>query len=153
GELARGCSQQAEELRAWPFDRIAEIVGPDAGQRGALEALRGSALATADTLAADCPSLPSAPAPATATVGSARGEAARPPLADRLDAAGHSIELVAAALAAVQPAVRDLYAALDDEQKARLYRGLTGAEPKPVPTAGSRAGWGRGRVAQENAGA
>jgi hypothetical protein len=40
---------------------------------------------------------------------------------------------VTAALAAVQPAVRDFYAVLDDEQKARLLRGLAGLAAERSP--------------------
>jgi hypothetical protein len=40
---------------------------------------------------------------------------------------------VTAAVAAVQPAVRDFYAVRDDEQKARLLRGLAGLAAERSP--------------------
>jgi hypothetical protein len=109
-EIARGCREQAGELHNWPFDRITETTAPDDAQRRALEALRDATKAAAERLAGDCP------------VGVASPAAAPTTLAARLDASDRAIEAVTAALDAVQPALRDFYAALDDEQKARLYR-------------------------------
>jgi LTXXQ motif family protein len=140
-EIARGCRAQAAELKAWPFERIAETVKADAAQRHALDALREAAVAAADKLAGECP------APALPVAGLARGlergttgrggaestDSTQSLAALRLDAAETAIEAVTAALAAVEPALRDLYAALDDEQKARLVRGLGNEAAERTP--------------------
>jgi hypothetical protein len=105
--LIRGCLQQAAELQSWPYDEITRIVAPDDAQRGALEALRASAGAGAERLSAECPQ--DEPAPPWA----------------RLDAVERAIDAATATFAAVEPALQALYAALDDEQKARLLRDLT----------------------------
>jgi hypothetical protein len=105
--LIRGCAQQADELAGWPFDAIAQIVGPDESQRGALDALRAAAQAAAQRLSSDCPQdVPAAPSA-------------------RLEAVGEAIDAGLAAFAAVEPPLAQLYAALDDEQKARLFRDMT----------------------------
>jgi hypothetical protein len=105
--LIRGCLQQAAELQSWPYEEITRIVAPNDAQRGALEALRASAGAGAERLSAECPQ--DEPAPPWA----------------RLDAVERAIDAATATFAAVEPALQALYAALDDEQKARLLRDLT----------------------------
>jgi LTXXQ motif family protein len=111
--LVRGCLQQADELRSWPFDDISRIAAPDDTQRAALEALRTSSAAAAERLVADCPQ--DVPAPPWA----------------RLEAVEQAIDAATAAFAAVEPALQAFYAALDDEQKARLLRDLTLAPAQP----------------------
>jgi hypothetical protein len=105
--LIRGCVQQAAELQNLPFDEITRIVAPDDKQRGALEALRASATAEAQRVSAQCPK--DEPAPPWA----------------RLEAVEQAIDTATATFAAVDPPLRAFYAALDDEQKARLLRDLT----------------------------
>src|SRR6516165_7783519 len=95
--LIRGCVQQAAQLQNLPFDEITRIAVPDDTQRVALEALRASATAGAARVAAQCPQ--DEPAPPSA----------------RLEAVEQAIDT----------ALRAFYAALDDEQKARLLRDLT----------------------------
>jgi hypothetical protein len=104
--LVRGCLDQAAELRSWPFDEIARIAAADDAQRSALEALRASATAGAERLSADCPK--GDPAPAWA----------------RLEAVDQAIDAATSAFAAVEPPLQAFYAALDDEQKARLLRDM-----------------------------
>jgi hypothetical protein len=105
-KLVRGCAQQGAEFENWPFDAIAQIVGADEGQRKALAALRESAKAAAQRLASDCPQdVPAAPSA-------------------RLEAVEQGIDAALAAFDKVQPALATFYGALDDEQKARLYRGM-----------------------------
>jgi hypothetical protein len=89
-------------LRKWPFDSIAQIVRPDDTQQRALDELRNATAATAGTLTSDCPH--GGPAPFSA----------------RLDEMAHGIDTVIAALDSMRPALQSFYAALDDEQKARL---------------------------------
>jgi hypothetical protein len=105
--LIRGCMQQASGLQNLPFDEITRILAPDDTQRGALEALRASANAAAERVSAQCP----------------RGEPA-PPFA-RPEAVEQAIDTATTTFAAVDPPLRAFYAALDDEQKARLLRDLT----------------------------
>jgi len=104
--LVRGCQQQAAELQSWPFDAITQIVSPDEDQRRALEELRVSVASAAERLATGCP----------------RDEPA-PPLA-RLGALEQAIDTATPIFAGVEPPLRAFYAALDDEQKARLLRDL-----------------------------
>ena len=110
--LVRGCLQQAADFQSWPFEAITQIVSPDDAQRSGLEALRASVTAAAERLSADCP----------------RDEPA-PPWA-RLKAAEQAIDTATSSFAAVEPPLRAFYAALDDEQKARLLRDLTLSRPQ-----------------------
>src|SRR5207247_1597476 len=105
-KLVRGCGQQGAEFENWPFDAIAQIVGADEKERTALAALRDSAKKAAERLAADCPQ--DAPAAPSA----------------RLEAVEQGIDAALAAFDAVEPALATFYGALDDEQKARLYRDM-----------------------------
>ena len=105
--LIRGCVQQAAQLQNLPFDEITRIAVPDDTQRVALVALRASATAGAERVAAQCPQ--DEPAPPSA----------------RLEAVEQAIDTATATFAAIDPPLRAFYAALDDEQKARLLRDLT----------------------------
>src|SRR5262249_40800510 len=88
--------------------------GADEGQRNALAALRERAKTVAERLAADCPQdVPAAPAA-------------------RLEAVEQGIDATLAVFDQVQPALQSFYGALDDEQKARLYRDMMAA---PAATA------------------
>jgi len=105
--LVRGCLQQAAAFQNWPFDDIAVIVRPNDVQRGALDALRSSAAAAAQRLSAECPQDQPAP-PGT-----------------RLEAVLQAIDAATSAFSGIEPSLQAFYAALDDEQKARLVRDLT----------------------------
>ena len=105
--LISGCGQQAGELGNLPFAAIARIAAPDEVQSGALEALRETAMQATERLASDCPqSVPAEPAV-------------------RLEAVERAIDAASAAFASVLPALQKFYSALDDEQKARLFRDMT----------------------------
>jgi hypothetical protein len=104
--LVRGCRQQAAELQSWQYDEITQIVAPNDAQRSALEALRASASAGAERLSADCP----------------QDEPALPWA--RLEAVERAIDTATSTFAAVETPLRAFYAALDDEQKARLLRDM-----------------------------
>jgi hypothetical protein len=105
-KLVRGCGAQGAEFDRWPFDAIAQIVGADEKERTALAALRERAKAATERLAADCPQdVPAAPSA-------------------RLEAVEQGIDAALAAFDQVQPALATFYGALDDEQKARLYRDM-----------------------------
>ena len=108
-KLVRGCGQQGTEFENWPFDAIAQTVGADEKERTALEGLRESANKAAERLAADCPQeVPTA-------------------LSTRLEAVEQAIDAALAAFDTVEPALTTFYGALDDEQKARLYRDMMAA--------------------------
>jgi len=115
-KLIRGCGQQGADFGNWPFDALARIAGADEDQRTALTALRDSAKKPAERLAADCPQdVPAAPS-------------------TRLEAVEQGIDAMLAAFDRVEPALQAFYGALDDEQKARLYRDMMAA-----PAAGNAA--------------
>ena len=124
--LISGCTQQADQLAHLPIADIARIAAPDEAQRATLEALRAVATQTSDRLGADCPqSVPVAPEV-------------------RLAAVEQAIDAASAAFTAIEPALQQFYAALDDEQKARLLRDLTLA-PQPRVSDADRS---RDRVAE-----
>ena len=115
--LIRGCAQQGLELKGWPFDMIAQVVAPDDDQRAALEALRDTAGQAAEALASSCPqAVPAAPAA-------------------RLEAVEQAIDAASVAFEAVQPVLEGFYGTLNDEQKARIVRGM---DPQKVQASRSR---------------
>jgi hypothetical protein len=118
----RGCAAQAAEFENWPFDSIAQAVSPDDNQRQALEALRDAAKQAAQKLSTDCPQdAPAAPAA-------------------RLEAVEQGIAATLAAYDTVEPKLQAFYGALNDEQKARLYRDMAApVASKPTETADARA--------------
>jgi LTXXQ motif family protein len=134
-KLVRGCAAQGAEFENWPFDSISRTVGPDETQGKALDGLREAAKQAAQKLAADCPQdVPAAPAA-------------------RLEAAEQGIDAALKAYDIVEPKLAAFYAALNDEQKARLLRDM--AAPAPPAAAAAAAETGRreareeGREAQE----
>jgi hypothetical protein len=123
-KLVRGCAAQAAEFTNWPLDDIARTVSADETQRKALETLRGKAKEAGERLAAECPrDVPAAPAA-------------------RLEAAEQGIAATLTAFDTVEPALKAFYAALNDEQKARLYRDMAApgapAASNAAETSGSR---------------
>jgi hypothetical protein len=131
-KLVRGCGAQGAEFENWPFDAIARIVGADEKERTALAALRESAKKAAERLAADCPQdVPAA-------------------LSARLEAVEQGIDAALAAFDAVEPALATFYGALDDEQKARLYRDMAAPAAANAPqTTGRREAQEERRGARE----
>jgi LTXXQ motif family protein len=130
-KLVRGCGAQGAEFDHWPFDAIAQIVGADEKERTALAALRESAKAAAERLAADCPQdVPAAPSA-------------------RLEAVEQGIDAALAAFDKVQPALATFYGALDDEQKARLYRDMAAPSATARETAPRRAARDERRESRE----
>jgi hypothetical protein len=108
-KLVRICGQHGTDFDNWPFDALARIADADEGQRTALAALRDSAKKAAERLTADCPQdVPAAPSA-------------------RLEAVEQGIDATLAAFDMVEPALQSFYGALDDEQKARLYRDMMAA--------------------------
>ena len=105
-KLVRGCAVQGAEFENWPFDSIARTVGPDETQNKAFDGLREAAKQAAQRLSADCPKdVPAAPAA-------------------RLEAAEQGIDAALKSFDIVEPKLAAFYAALNDEQKARLVRDM-----------------------------
>jgi LTXXQ motif family protein len=105
-KLVRGCAVQAAEFENWPLDAISRTVGADDTQRKALDGLRDAAKQAAQRLSTECPQdVPAAPAA-------------------RLEAAEQGIDAALKAFDVVEPKLAAFYAALNDEQKARLYRDM-----------------------------
>jgi hypothetical protein len=130
-KLVRGCGAQGAEFENWPFDAIAQIVGADEKERNALAALRESAKAAAQRLAADCPQdVPAAPSA-------------------RLEAVEQGIDAALVAFDKVQPALATFYGALDDEQKARLYRDMAAPAATARETTPRRAAQDDRRASRE----
>jgi LTXXQ motif family protein len=121
-KLVRGCAVQAAEFENWPFDSISEAVAPNEAQRNALTALRDAAKAAAQRLASDCPQdILAAPAA-------------------RLEAVEQGIDAALKAFDVVEPKLQAFYGALNDEQKARLYRDMgMPAASNPTATTDARA--------------
>jgi hypothetical protein len=120
-KLARGCAAQAAEFDNWPFEAISRAVSPDNNQREALEGLRDAVKQATQRLTTDCPQdVPAAPAA-------------------RLEAAELGIAATLAAYDTVEPKLQAFYGALNDEQKARLYRGVAApAATNATETSGRR---------------
>jgi hypothetical protein len=123
-KLVRGCAAQGAEFENWPFDSIARTVGPDETQNKAFDGLREAAKQAAQRLSADCPKdVPAAPAA-------------------RLEAAEQGIDAALKSFDIVEPKLAAFYAALNDEQKARLVRDMAApaapAARSAVDTTGAR---------------
>jgi LTXXQ motif family protein len=120
-KLVRGCAVQGAEFENWPLDAISRTVGADETQRKALDGLRDAAKQVAQRLSTDCPQdVPAAPAA-------------------RLEAAEQGIAATLAAFDTVEPKLQAFYAALNDEQKARLYRDMAApAAANAAQTTGAR---------------
>src|SRR5262249_20370828 len=124
-KLVRGCAAQAAEFENWPFDAIERAAGPDETQRNALAALREAAKQAAQRLTNDCPQdVPAAPAP-------------------RLEAVEQGIDAALKAFDTVEPKLQVFYTALNDEQKARLYRDMA------APAAANAGNTGRREAREE----
>ncbi len=121
-KLVRGCAVQAAEFENWPLDAIVRTVGADETQRKALDGLRDAAKQAAQRLSTDCPQdVPAAPAA-------------------RLEAAEQGIAAALAAFDTVEPKLQAFYAALNDEQKARLYRDMAAPAPPAAANAAQTTG-------------
>jgi hypothetical protein len=121
-KLVRGCAVQAAEFENWPLDAISRTVGADETQRKALEGLRDAAKQAAQRLSTECPQdVPAAPAA-------------------RLEAAEQGIAAALTAFDTVEPKLQAFYAALNDEQKARLYREMAAPAPPAAVNAAATTG-------------
>jgi LTXXQ motif family protein len=119
-QTIRACDEQATELKKMPIGTVLQTVQPSDTQRAALEQIQVTAADTANKLTASCPK----DVPAKLT--------------DRLDTMRASLDTIKAALLALRPAFVAAYAALDDEQKARLVA-LSISKPSSQPQSAATA--------------
>jgi hypothetical protein len=100
--VQRLCSQPANGVMAWPFDRISKAVDPTDDQQALLKELRHAADEAADRFKQACPEhVPQTP------VG-------------RLDAMTERLQATLDAVKLVRPPLDRFYQSLSDEQKARF---------------------------------
>jgi hypothetical protein len=119
-QTIRACDAQATELKKMPISTVLETVQPSDPQRAVLEQIGVTAADAANKLTATCPK----EVPAKLT--------------DRLDTMRASLDSIKAALLALRPAFVSAYAALDDEQKARLVV-LSMSKPSSQPQSAAAA--------------
>lgn len=101
-QVIHACGEQAAELQKMPFETVIGTVQPDDEQRAALEQIRAAAADATNKLNATCP----------------RDVPARP--SDQLDTMRASLDAIKGGLSPLRPAFVNVYAVLNDEQKARL---------------------------------
>jgi hypothetical protein len=102
GNLAMLCGPRSENVASLPEQRIEQALRPNAQQQGVFEELKKVSVNARKDLQASCP----AQTPQT-------------PLA-RLDAIRTRLSAMVEALKAVRPKLKEFYASLNDEQKARF---------------------------------
>lgn len=128
-QMIHACDEQAMELKQMPVDAVLNAVQPSDAQRAALEQVRTAAIDAGNKLTANCPK----DVPAK--------------LADRLDTVRASLDAIKAALSPLRPAFVSAYAALDDEQKARIIV-LSIAKPSSAQPQSAATAAGPGTEAQ-----
>ena len=100
--LASLCSQQAGGFINLPVQRIEQVVQPTAQQRSAFDDLKKATQNASDQLRSSCPTA-----------------VAKSPMA-RLDTVEAQLKAMADAIEAVRPNLKNFYASLSDDQKARF---------------------------------
>jgi LTXXQ motif family protein len=101
-QLIGACNAQAAELRNMPFDAVIKAVQPNDTQLAAWQQIRAATATAAASLTASCP----------------KDVPARP--TDQLDTMRTTLNGIKASLSPLRPVLVNGYAALGDEQKARL---------------------------------
>jgi len=112
------CARQADGITAWPFEEIERAVQPNDEQKQLLENLKQASADAAERFKAACPET----VPMT------------PP--GRLQAMVERLQAMKQAVGVVRPAMEAFYAALSDEQRARLNEvgpSLARAARAPAP--------------------
>jgi ABC-type transporter MlaC component len=110
GNMATLCSQQAGSFINLPVQRIEQVVQPTAQQQSAFDDLKKAAQKAGDQLQSSCPTaVPKSPVA-------------------RLDTVETRLGAMVDAIEAVRPNLKNFYASLSDEQKARFN--LMGPPPK-----------------------
>jgi hypothetical protein len=101
-QLAQLCGEDSREIAGLPIDQIQQAIQPNDAQRAALDNLANASLKAAQDIKAACPTQITLTAPG------------------RLAAMQARIAAMIAAVDTVQPALRNFYDLLNDEQRARL---------------------------------
>jgi LTXXQ motif family protein len=101
-DLGSLCGQQAGGFINLPVQRIEQVVQPTAQQQSAFEDLKKATQNASDQLQSSCPTA-----------------VAKSPMA-RLDTFETQLKAMADAIEAVRPSLKNFYASLSDEQKARF---------------------------------
>jgi ABC-type transporter MlaC component len=100
-DMAALCSQQARFIDV-PTKRVEQVVQPTAQQQSAFDDLKKAAQKAADQLRSSCPTaVPKSPAA-------------------RLDTLEAQVSAIAEAIKAIRPNLKNFYASLSDEQRARF---------------------------------
>jgi hypothetical protein len=102
GNLASLCDRQAGGFINLPVQRIEQVVQPTAQQQSAFDDLKKATQNASDQLQSSCPTA-----------------VAKSPMA-RLDTFETELKAMADAIEAVRPSLKNFYASLSDEQKARF---------------------------------
>jgi hypothetical protein len=110
GNMATVCSQQAGSFIDLPVQRIEQVVQPTAQQQNTFNELKKAAQKAGDQLQSSCPTA-----------------VPKWPVA-RLDTVATRLSNMVDAIEAVRPNLKNFYASLSDEQKARFN--LMGRPPK-----------------------
>jgi LTXXQ motif family protein len=100
--MATVCSQQAGAVIGLPVQRIEQVVQPTAQQQNTFDELKKAAQKAGDQLQSSCPTA-----------------VPKSPLA-RLDTVATRLGIMVDAVEAVRPNLKNFYASLSDEQKARF---------------------------------
>jgi ABC-type transporter MlaC component len=109
--MAALCSQQARFIDV-PVKRVEQVVQPNAQQQSAFEDLKKAAQKAADQLRSSCPTaVPKSPAA-------------------RLDTLEAQVSAIAEGIRAIRPNLKNFYASLSDEQRARFN--MMGQERLPA---------------------
>ena len=100
-DMAALCSQQARFIDV-PTKRVEQVVQPNAQQQNAFDDLKKAAQKAADQLRSSCPTaVPKSPAA-------------------RLDTLEAQVSAIAEAIKAIRPNLKNFYASLSDEQRAKF---------------------------------
>jgi hypothetical protein len=112
GDMAAMCRQQAGTFIDLPAERIEQAVQPTAQQQSAFDDLKKAAQKVGDQLQSSCPTaVPISPVA-------------------RLETIETRLSAVADAIKAIRPSLKNFYASLSDEQKARFN--MMGPVPLPA---------------------
>src|SRR6516225_9732288 len=118
GNMATLCSQQAGAVIDLPVQRIEQVVQPTAQQQKTFDELKKAAQKASDHLQSSCPTaVPKSPVA-------------------RLDTVETRLGAMVDAIEAVRPNLKNFYASLSDEQKARFN--LMGPPPKSASSPSER---------------
>jgi hypothetical protein len=111
-DMAAMCSRQAGSFIALPAQRIEQVVQPTAQQQSAFDDLKKVTQKVGDQLRSSCPT-----------------EVPKSPVA-RLDTVETRLSAIADAIKAIRPNLKNFYASLSDDQKARFN--MMGQAPLPA---------------------